>query len=192
MMQNWASSDWTSTKFPQRLKTSIDEYNFGGTESINGAVTQADVLGIFGKYGLDMGVFWPAAQYAQQIPGNMAFAIYRNYDGSKSTFGDQELSSTTADQSKLAVYASSRSADGAVTIVVINKTYGPLTNTLSINNLTSTASSAQVYQYSNANLNAIQSQPAAAIAPPTSGSTMSTISATFPAQSITLLVIPSH
>ena len=196
-LQSWATNDWTSTKFTQRLKTAIDEYNFGGTESINGAVTQADVLGIFGKYGLDMATFWPQAQYASQIPGNMAFAIYRNYDGSKSTFGDQELSSTTGDQSKLAVYAASRTSDGAVTVVVINKTYGPLTETLSVNNLASTATSAQVFQYSNANLNAIVAQPAAIITPPSSGSTVSTIGSAaqpiaFPAQSITMIVIPSH
>jgi hypothetical protein len=188
MMQGWITSGWTGTSYAAP-KISIDEYNFGGLESINGAVTQADVLGIFGKYGLDMGVFWPTTNYTQQIPGNMAFAIYRNYDGNKSTFGDNELSSTTGDQSKLAVYAASRTSDGALTIMVINKTYGDLTDTLSINNLTSTAASAHVYQYSNANLNAIQSLPGAAITAG-SGSTPSTITATFPAQSMTLFVIP--
>ncbi|HEY5381069.1 MAG TPA: glycoside hydrolase family 44 protein [Acidobacteriaceae bacterium] len=189
MLQKWAATDWTSTKFSTPLKTSIDEYNFGGTESINGAVTQADVLGIFGKYGLDMGVFWPTTNYTTQIPGNMAFAIYRNYDGSKSTFGDSELSSITTDQSQLAVYAAKRTSDDAVTIVVINKTYGPLTSTLSIANLAATGN-AKVYQYSNANLAAIVAQPDATITPPASGGTTSTVSATFPAQSITLLVIP--
>ncbi len=197
MMQSWITSGWTGTSYAAP-GTSIDEYNFGGTESINGAVTQADVLGIFGKYGLTMGVFWPTTNYSTQTPANMAFEIYRNYDGNKSTFGDQELSSTTADQSKLAVYAGSRTSDGAVTIVVINKTYGSLTDTLSVNNLTSTATSAQVYQYSNANLTAIVAQPAATIRPPGSGSTVSTISGssgqpmTFPGQSITLIVVPSH
>ena len=196
MMHSWLTSGWTGTGYAAP-GTSIDEYNFGGTESINGAVTQADVLGIFGKYGLTMGVFWPTATYSTQTPGNMAFEIYRNYDGNKSVFGDQELSSTTGDQSQLAVYAASRTGDGAVTVVVINKTYGPLTNTLSINNLTSTATAAQVFQYSNANLNAIVAQPNAVITPPSSG-TISTIGAsasqpmTFPGQSITLIVIPSH
>ena len=113
------------------------------------------------------------------------------------TFGDQELSSTTGDQSQLAVYAASRTSDGAVTIVVINKTYGSLTNTLSINNLTSTATAAQVYQYSNANLNAIVAQPAATIThrPRAAISTIGASASqpmTFPGQSITLIVIPSH
>ena len=84
-----------------------------------------------------------------------------------------------------------RTSDGAVTIMVINKTYGSLTDTLSVNNLTSTATSAQVYQYSNANLTAIVAQSPATITPPASG-TASTIGATFLGQSITLIVIPSH
>ncbi len=144
-----------------------------------------------------MGVFWPTSTYANSSgvmlqPGaTMAFEIYRNYDGNKSTFGDQELNSSTGDQSKLAVYAAYRTSDGALTIVVINKTYGSLTDTLSINNLSSPAGSAQVYQYSNDNLNAIVAQPAATITAG-SGSNPRTISGTLPAQSITLFVIPRH
>lgn len=192
-MQSWATNDWTSTKFTQRLKTAIDEYNFGGTESINGAVVQADVLGIFGKYGLDMATFWPTAQYALQVPGNMAFAIYRNYDGNKSTFGDTEVSSSTGDQSQLAIYSATRTSDSALTIVVINKTYGPLTDTVPVQNSASTASVAHVYQYSNANLNAIVAQPDVTYTPPSSGSTTGTIgSITFPGQSITMIVVPAN
>lgn len=183
MLQGWVAKDYPGTKI------SIDEYNFGGTESINGAVTQADVLGIFGKYGLDMGVFWPTTNYSTQVPGNMAFEIYRNYDGKKSTFGDQELSSTTGDQSQLAVYAASRTSDSAMTVVVINKSYGSLTSTLSISNLATNRTTAQEYQYSNSNTSAIVSQPALTITP-AAGGNPATLSATFPAQSITLLVIP--
>jgi hypothetical protein len=58
-------------------------------------------------------------------------------------------------------------------------------------NLTSAGSTAQAYLYSNASLNAIVAQPAVTITPPTSGNTASTISTTFPAQSITLLVVPN-
>ncbi len=76
--------------------------------------------------------------------------------------------------------------------MVINKTFGSLTDTLSISNLMGTATAAQVYQYSNANLNAIAAQPAATITGD-SGTNPSTISnLTFPAQSITLFVILSH
>jgi len=49
---------------------------------------------------------------------------------------------------------------------------------------------AKVYQYSNANLAAIQTLPSLTVAAPAAGGAASIVSATFPAQSITLLVIP--
>jgi hypothetical protein len=185
-LQSWVTNDYPGTK------TSIDEYNFGGNESINGAVTQADILGIFGAYGLDMAQLWPTTNYTNQVPGNMAFEIYRNYDGSKSTFGNTALSSTSANQGTLSIYGAVRSSDNAITIVVINKTYGALTSTLSLENYPeSTATAAESFLYSNANLTTIVAQPNVTVTPPAAGSTTSTITATFPAQSITLLVVPA-
>jgi hypothetical protein len=158
-------------------------------ESINGALAQADILGIFGAYGLDLGTMWPSGDPSGQIPGMMAFAIYRNYDGNKSTFGDKSLSATSASQGALSVYAALRSSDNAITIMVINKTYGDLTESLSLASATPSGA-AQAYLYSNANLAAIVAQPTIPVTPPAAGSTTSTISTKFPAQSITLLVVP--
>jgi hypothetical protein len=184
MMKTWVANDYPGTK------TAIDEYNFGGLEAINGALTQADILGIFGREGLDLGAFWPTTNPSTQIPGMMSFAIYRNYDGSKSTFGDKALTSASANQGLLSVYAALRSSDSALTVVVINKTYGDLTDTLSLENFTPSGQ-AKVYLYSNANLNAIVAQPNLTVTPPASGGTTSTIANyTFPAQSITLFVAP--
>jgi hypothetical protein len=186
-LEGWVAKDYPGTK------TSIDEYNFGGLSEINGAVTQADVLGIFGKYGLDLATQWANAVFTSQAPFNMAFTIYRNYDGNKSTFGDRELDASSVlagggeGQGQLAVYGALRSSDNAITIMVINKTYGDLTSTISLNNL-ATATVAQSFLYSNANLNAIVPQPNVAITRPAIGTT-STLSDTFPAQSVTLLVI---
>ncbi len=185
-MQTWVTNDYPGTK------TSIDEYNFGGNESISGAVTQADLLGIFGAYGLDMAQLWPTTNYTEQVPGNMAFEIYRNYDGNKSTFGNTALASASAAQGKLSVYGAIRSSDNAITVVVINKTYGVLTSTISLANYPeTTASTAESFLYSNANLTTIVAQPGVTVTPPAAGSTTSTITTTFPAQSITLLVVPT-
>ena len=76
--------------------------------------------------------------------------------------------------------------------MVINKTYGPLTSTISLQNFTATSgTTAKVYQYSNANLSAIVAQPAVTVTPPSGSGTTSTISNyTFPGQSITLFVVP--
>jgi hypothetical protein len=185
MMEQWVTNDYPGTK------TAITEYNWGGQESINGALAQADILGIFGREGLDLGTLWGPPDPSTQIPGLMAFEIYRNYDGNNSMFGNTALSSTSANQGQLSVYGALRSSDSAVTVVVINKTYGDLTATLSLANFTTTSTTAQAYLYSNTNLNAIVAEPAVTVTPPASGSTTSTIATTFPAQSITLLVIPN-
>ncbi len=183
MMKTWVANDYPGTKL------AIDEYNWGGLESINGALAQADILGIFGREGLDLGTFWPTTNPSQQIPGMMAFAVYRNYDGANSTFGNMALASTSANQAVLSVYGALRTADNTVTVVVINKTYGDLTDTVSLANLTPNGS-AKVFLYSNANLAAIVAQPDLTVTPPPAGSTTSTLSTTFPAQSITVIVVP--
>jgi hypothetical protein len=184
MAQAWVAKDYPGTKI------AFTEYNWGGQESINGAVAQADILGIFGSYGLDMATLWGAPDPTTQVPGLMAYEIYRNYDGKNSTFGDTALASTSADQGTLSVYGALRTSDSAITVVVINKTYGDLTTTLSLTGLPSTVTTAQAYLYSNANLAAIVAQPAVTVTPPVSGSTVGSISGyTFPAQSITLFVV---
>jgi len=190
MMKTWVANDYPGTK------TAIDEYNFGGMEAINGALTQADILGIFGREGLDLGTMWPTEDPSEQVPGMMAFAIYRNYDGNKSTFGDTVLPSTSTasgsdSEGQLAVYGAQRSSDHAITVMVINKTYGSLTSTINLENFSAVSgTTAQVYQYSNASLNAIVQQTGASVTPPSGSGTTSAISYTFPAQSITLFVVP--
>ncbi len=186
MMRNWAAKDYPGTKL------AITEYNWGGLEHINGALAQADILGIFGREGLDIGTLWgPPDPTKSQTPGLMAFEVFRNYDGSNHMFGDMAISSVSADQGKLSVYGAVRTKDNMITLVVINKTYGDLTSTLSVNNLPAAVTSAQAFLYSNANLSAIVAQPNVTVTPPSGSSTASTISTTFPAQSITLLVMPN-
>jgi len=112
------------------------------------------------------------------LPTQLAFNFFLNYDGAGSKFGDGSLNTASADTTQLTVYAAQRSSDGKTTVLVFNKTYQDETTTLS---LTTSATTAQVYQLSATNLTAIASQPAATV---TSGA----VSMTFPAQSITLLV----
>jgi hypothetical protein len=185
MAQKWVAADYPGTKI------AFTEYNWGGQENVNGAVAQADVLGIFGKYGLDLATLWGPPDPVKQVPGLMAYEIYRNYDGNNSKFGDTALNSNSANQAQLSVYGAVRSTDNALTIVVINKTYGPLTATVSLDHLTSKSGTGQAFLYSNANINAIVAQPAVTITPSSGSGTTSSISYTFPTQSITLFVIPN-
>jgi len=173
-MKGWVANAYPGTKL------AISEYNWGGLESINGALAQADVLGIFGREGLDLATLWSPPAISD--PGMFAFRMYRNYDGQGSAFGETSLQAASANQDQLAIYAAGRVGDGALSMMVINKTAQALTSSLALAHF-SPGSSAQVYRYSSANLTAIIR---AADQPVTAGG----FSATFPANSITLIVIP--
>jgi hypothetical protein len=186
MVQGWVAKDYPGTKI------AFTEYNWGGQESINGALAQADILGIFGAYGLDIATLWGPPDPVAQVPGLMAYKIYRNYDGNKSMFGDTSLASTSANQGRLSVYGAIHTAgasSGAVTVVVINKTYGDLTSTLSLEGILLSGTSAKAYLYSNANLNAIVGPAAVTLTAPSGSLPWQIANYTFPAQSITLFVV---
>lgn len=174
-MKQWVAQYYPGTKI------AISEYNWGGLESMNGALAEADVLGIFGTQGVDRAQLWSPP--ASSSPGAFAFRMYRNYDGHGSRFGDESVTASSADQGQLSVYAAQRSTDGALTVQVINKTGGDLTSTLSVHNASTSA--VQVFTYSGANLGTIVQGPDAAFS---AGSVVHT----FPANSITLLVIPTN
>ncbi len=171
--------DWVAQNYPG-TKLAVTEYNWGALDHINGALAQADVLGIFGREGLDLATLWepPAAT----DPGAYAFRVYRNYDGNGSAFGDLSVQASSADQDRLAVYAALRNSDGAMTLVVVNKTGGSITSNLALSGF-GAASSAKVFRYSAENLGAIVRTGDQAVS--TSGFT-----ATYPGSSITLLVLP--
>src|ERR1019366_2353802 len=160
-------------------KLALTEYNFGALDDINGALAQADLLGIFGYQGLDAAALWGPPTPTD--PGAYAFKIYRNYDGIGNTFGETSAKSTSADQSQLSVYGALRS-DGNLTAMVINKTGQDLSSTLTLATFAA-GSKAEVWRYSAANLNAIVEQPAASVG----GGQIATV---FPANSITLLIVP--
>jgi len=170
--------DWVAQHYPG-TKLAITEYNWGALDHISGALAQADVLGIFGREGVDLATLWDPPTAAE--PGAFAFRMYRNYDGAGAAFGDVAVSATSADEATVALYAAQRSGDGAVTLLAINKSVNPRTSTVSISGFTGAAAAA-VYRYSTANLAAIMhltDQPIAA----------GSFTATLTANSITLFVL---
>jgi hypothetical protein len=172
-MKNWVDNYYPGTKI------AITEYNWGALDHINGALAQADVLGIFGREGLDMATLWGPPDSSQ--PGAFAFRIYQNYDGAGSRFGDIGVQATSSDQGTLSVYAAQRSADSAVTVVIINKTANGLTSSVSLAGF-SPLQTAAGYQYSATDLSAIVQLSDKQIMG-------NAFSANFPANSITLLVM---
>jgi hypothetical protein len=114
---------WVNEYYPG-TKIGITEYNWGGLNSVNGALAQADVLGIFGRESLDLATLWGPPQ-TSWIGAN-AFRIYRNYDGAGSKYGDTWVSSTSAGPDTLALYGAQRTSDSALTLIAINKTAGDI------------------------------------------------------------------
>jgi uncharacterized protein (TIGR03437 family) len=172
---------WVDQYYPG-TKLGITEYWWHALGSITGAIAQADVLGIFGQQALDYGTLWGPP--APTDPGAFAFKIFLNYDGDGSQFGGTGVSATTSDPDTLSIYAAQR-VDSALTVLVLNKTAGNIGDSISLANFTP-AGTAQVWQYSQANLAAIVRQ--------TSDINVggNSLTATFPAYSMTLLVIPQE
>lgn len=175
-MREWVDQNYPGTKL------AITEYNWGAFEHINGALAQADILGIFGREGVDLATMFDdpfhEGHFTPTSPGAFAFRMFRNYDGNGAKFGDTYVRSTSTDQEKLAIYGAQHSADGTLTIMVVNKTGGDLASNVALSGFTH-GGSAEVYRYSAANLGAIQhlaAQPAAA----------NGFATNFPANSITL------
>ena len=170
---------WVSSYYPG-TKTAITEYNWGAEDSMSGATTQADIFGIFGREGLDLATRW--ATPASGTPTYLAMKLYRNYDGKKSGFGNLSVSDTAPDPDTVSSFAAVRSSDGALTVTLINKSpsaSAPVTVSLA-NFLSGLA--AQAWQLTSAN--AITRLTDVAIK-------NSALAVTLPAQSVTLLVIPS-
>jgi hypothetical protein len=159
---------------------SISEYGWGALGTLNGALAQADVLGIFGREGLDLATLWGPP--ALSDPGAFAFRMFRNYDGKDGQFGGTSVKASSADQEILSIYAALR-GDKALTVIVINKSGAALSSRLSLASFTP-ASTAQVYRYDGTDLNATHHLADQPVGP-------AGFTATFPANSITLFVIPS-
>ena len=169
--------NWVATYYPG-LKTAITEYNWGAESHINGATTQADVYGIFGREGLDYAARWTTPDAS--TPTYKAMKLYRNYDGNKSGFGDTSVSASVPNPDTLSAFAATRASDGAMTVMVISKVLsGSTPVTVNLANFAS-GSSAQAWQLTSSNaITRIADVPVA------SGK----LSASVPAQSITLFVV---
>ncbi len=163
-------------------RISISEYGWGNQKTLVGALALCDVLGIFGRERLDLACLFGPPKAAEA--GANAFRLYQNYDGKGGRYGETWIRSASADQGKLAIYGSLRASDGALTIVVVNKAVTELTSPIAIKGFDSGARAA-VYRYSAANSSSVVRDADIPLQP-------AGLSATFPARSATLLVLPKR
>jgi hypothetical protein len=170
---------WVATNYPG-TRIGITEYNWGAEPYMNGATAQADLLGIFGREGLDLATRWTMP--ANTSPTYNAMKLYRNYDGNKSNFGDTSILTTVPNPDVLSAFGAVRASDGALTLMVINKdsvNASPITASITNFNAVGTA---QRWQLTSANT--INHLTNLAL-------TNGVLNDILPAQSITLFILPA-
>jgi hypothetical protein len=175
MMRQWIAAEYPGTRL------AITEYSFGALNHINGALAQAETLGVFGRERVDLATIWDTP--ARTDPGAFAFRMYRNYDGHGAAFGERAVPATSEDPDQLSIFAAVRQSDGALTAVVINKSLQELETEVSITGRRLRGTAARVYRYSPSDLTSIVRQPDLFLSD-------AVVSLVVPAQSITMLECP--
>ena len=171
--RKWIAADYPGTGI------SISEYGWGDNKTLVGTLAEIDVLGIFGREGVDLACLFGPPNAADA--GANAFRLYRNYDGKGSRFGAVGVRATSADQARLAVFAAERASDHALTLIVLNKSTTDLTSALTLSSFHSSGK-ARVFRFSDASLTAIRPQADQAVG-------VAGFTATYPARSATLIVL---
>lgn len=181
-MHRWVDDHYPGTKLAlSEYDLSLgDPENPTTAEKVTDTLIQADTLGILARERVDLAARWSPPAH-DDFEAN-AFRLYRDYDGAGGRFGATWAASSSADQARLAVYGATRSADGALTIALVNKSAQPLTSPLALTGVG--AASAQAWQWNGAAPDA-RPQRIADVAVSGGQATV-----TVPAQSLTLLVVP--
>jgi mannan endo-1,4-beta-mannosidase len=118
---------WLRERIAERYpgtRLAVTEYDYGAGNHISGGLAQADVLGVFGREGVDLATYWGSGAAVGKLPPYVkaAFQLYRNYDGKGGTFGDTAVEVGGVDPARASVFAATDSKrGGALTIVIINK-----------------------------------------------------------------------
>jgi hypothetical protein len=108
---------WIQQAYPG-TKLAISEYNWGAENIMNGALAQAEILGIMGREGLYMGCRWAAPDY--NAPPYHAFKMYSNFDSQGGWFGGTSVHASSTQYDILSAYATEQS-NGDVLVMILNK-----------------------------------------------------------------------
>lgn len=111
--------EWIDQYYPG-TRLAIGEWSWGAENSISGALAIADVLGIFGREGVDIASYWTFPP--TDSPTAKGFQIFTRYNSEGDTFGDRAVPSTVDTSADYVTsYASLDSATNELVIIAINK-----------------------------------------------------------------------
>ncbi|MCU1281915.1 MAG: hypothetical protein JWM53_5461, partial [bacterium] len=141
-IQKWIAAEYPGTD------VCVSEYNWNLNDAANpvAGLVEADVLGIFGKWGVRLAAFWttPVDGTGAPEPAYRAFQLYRNADGMGHGFGDTSVAAASP-RPLVAIYGAVDSVSGALTVMVINKDSAALAAPLQLQSFDA-AATAKVWQ----------------------------------------------
>lgn len=111
-MQKIIQDNYPGTRF------AILEYSYGGGHHFSGGLATADVLGIFGRYGV-AGCLWRVGD--ENDFEKAAFRLYLNYDGEGARFEEYAIGVPPVVAQNESIYAARSEDKKTVTVVLINK-----------------------------------------------------------------------
>ena len=177
---------WIAAAYPG-TGICVTEYNWHLYDQTNpeAALAEADVLGIFGSFGVRMANYWttPTDDKDNPLPAFYGLKMFRNFDGAGGAFGDTSVSAATT-LAEVAVYAATDAQSSKVTLVVINKGAAAQSGNLVLQNFMPGAS-AKVYSYT-------ATAGATLVAKPDLPSSGGKFAISLPAKSMQILSIPKN
>lgn len=138
----WVSESWIGEPIYllPRLRSWIDdhcpgvgiavtEYRWGADDGLSSALAQVDVLGIFGREGVDMAARWTAPEPSTKVED--AFALFLDYDGAGSRVVGDSVRARADDDVALGSYAV-HGADDTLWLVLVNREPTPIDAAVSV------------------------------------------------------------
>jgi hypothetical protein len=124
-------------------KLSISEWASTADNDITGGLVTADVLGVYGRYGVDSATYWSNPD--TKGPVGLAFWLYRGYDrhfimdqvsddycSSGTYFGSSSVQVSFATYNAANTYGVYAATEGGkLSVVIVNKDVNPLAMSLS-------------------------------------------------------------
>lgn len=131
--------DWVDQHYPG-TKLAVSEYDFYQHDQSVGAVTYAEVLGIFAREGVHVATAWSPPDPDQ--PAFAAFKLFRNFDGAGAGFEAVSVRAAVSGGAGVEAYAAV--GQTRMTVALVNENGGAEDVTVSLGNFMPGAT-AQVY-----------------------------------------------
>src|SRR5579859_1238973 len=110
--------EWVDLNYPG-TKIALTEWNWGAEGTMNGALALGEVLGIFGREGLDIACHWGALN--AKSPAYAAFKLFGNYDSAGGSFTGTAYAAPSTNSDLLSCFAARTPDRRAFLLMVLNK-----------------------------------------------------------------------